>query len=240
MRCRRHVRHRSTNGRSRPRTACNCTYRKLSRAPPSAAQMDDNGAAVQQQTTAAGDDVEVIRERYPDGKIKIERQVTLDADGNYVNHGAVEALFAQRNDRRRRAVRHGQARRQLDPLARQERLDGLQPVPVQQLQAAVCLAGEFHRRRDGRRMARRRRRQQQDHASFAHRRANATACDHLPAQRQDLPPGELRSRRAGRRRARSRQQDRRAEADRHLRRRPPHRHQDGPLQARRGIARAKS
>jgi antitoxin component YwqK of YwqJK toxin-antitoxin module len=33
-------------------------------------------------------EVEVVRERYPDGKLKIERQVTLDAEGNYVNHGA--------------------------------------------------------------------------------------------------------------------------------------------------------
>jgi antitoxin component YwqK of YwqJK toxin-antitoxin module len=33
-------------------------------------------------------EVEVIRERYPDGKVRIERQVTLDANGNYVNHGA--------------------------------------------------------------------------------------------------------------------------------------------------------
>src|SRR5262245_59309468 len=32
--------------------------------------------------------VEVVRERYPDGKVKIERDVTVDADGNYVNHGA--------------------------------------------------------------------------------------------------------------------------------------------------------
>ncbi len=32
--------------------------------------------------------VEVIRERYPDGKVKVEREVTTDADGNYVNHGA--------------------------------------------------------------------------------------------------------------------------------------------------------
>jgi antitoxin component YwqK of YwqJK toxin-antitoxin module len=31
---------------------------------------------------------EVIRERYPDGRVKIEREVTIDADGNYVNHGA--------------------------------------------------------------------------------------------------------------------------------------------------------
>lgn len=47
------------------------------------------------------DALEVIRERYPDGKIKVERQVTLDADGNYVNHGpwrqfsATEAVIAE-------------------------------------------------------------------------------------------------------------------------------------------------
>lgn len=39
------------------------------------------------QAPQAYDEVEVIRERYPDGKVKIERQVTLDANGNYVNHG---------------------------------------------------------------------------------------------------------------------------------------------------------
>lgn len=32
--------------------------------------------------------VETFRERYPDGKVKIEREVTLDSEGNYVNHGA--------------------------------------------------------------------------------------------------------------------------------------------------------
>jgi hypothetical protein len=31
--------------------------------------------------------VEVIRERYPNGSVKIERGVALDADGNYMNHG---------------------------------------------------------------------------------------------------------------------------------------------------------
>jgi antitoxin component YwqK of YwqJK toxin-antitoxin module len=36
--------------------------------------------------------VETIRERYDDGKVKIERQVTLDADGNYVNHGEWKML----------------------------------------------------------------------------------------------------------------------------------------------------
>jgi antitoxin component YwqK of YwqJK toxin-antitoxin module len=33
-------------------------------------------------------EVELVRERYPDGKIRVERQVTLNGDGNYVNHGA--------------------------------------------------------------------------------------------------------------------------------------------------------
>ncbi len=31
---------------------------------------------------------EIFRERYADGKVKIEREVALDADGNYVNHGS--------------------------------------------------------------------------------------------------------------------------------------------------------
>jgi antitoxin component YwqK of YwqJK toxin-antitoxin module len=51
----------------------------------SASQLDEHNAPA--QPAQAYDEVEVIRERYPDGKIKIERQVTLDADGNYVNHG---------------------------------------------------------------------------------------------------------------------------------------------------------
>lgn len=32
--------------------------------------------------------IEVFRERYENGNVKIEREVTLDAEGNYVNHGA--------------------------------------------------------------------------------------------------------------------------------------------------------
>ncbi len=32
--------------------------------------------------------VEVVRQRYPDGKIQVERDVVQDADGNYQNHGA--------------------------------------------------------------------------------------------------------------------------------------------------------
>jgi antitoxin component YwqK of YwqJK toxin-antitoxin module len=31
--------------------------------------------------------IETIRDRYPDGKVQIERQVVINADGDYVNHG---------------------------------------------------------------------------------------------------------------------------------------------------------
>jgi antitoxin component YwqK of YwqJK toxin-antitoxin module len=40
------------------------------------------------ESAAAQGEVEVVRERYPNGKVHVERQVTLDADGNYVNHGS--------------------------------------------------------------------------------------------------------------------------------------------------------
>ena len=36
----------------------------------------------------SGTDVEVIKERYPNRSVKIEREVIRDADDNYINHGA--------------------------------------------------------------------------------------------------------------------------------------------------------
>src|SRR5262245_1022971 len=44
-------------------------------------------AEVTAEPGVAGE-VELVRERYADGKVRIERQVTLNNDGNYVNHGA--------------------------------------------------------------------------------------------------------------------------------------------------------
>jgi hypothetical protein len=50
--------------------------------------------AVAEATKLAADAVqptiEVIRERFADGKIKIEREVTTDPDGNYVNQAPGE------------------------------------------------------------------------------------------------------------------------------------------------------
>jgi antitoxin component YwqK of YwqJK toxin-antitoxin module len=48
---------------------------------------DIHGSAI----TADGE-IETVRERYPDGKIRIERQVTMDPTGNYVNHGTWKML----------------------------------------------------------------------------------------------------------------------------------------------------
>lgn len=50
------------------------------------AQLINPRELIEAATTAG--QVEVVRERYPNGKVHIERQVTLDAQGNYVNHGS--------------------------------------------------------------------------------------------------------------------------------------------------------
>lgn len=52
---------------------------------------------VEPTSTGIVGEVEVVRERYPDGKVKVERQVTLDSSGNYVNHGAWK-LFSKDGD----------------------------------------------------------------------------------------------------------------------------------------------
>jgi len=38
--------------------------------------------------------MEVVRERYPNGSVRVEREVTLDAEGNYVNHGTWKMFAA--------------------------------------------------------------------------------------------------------------------------------------------------
>lgn len=40
------------------------------------------------EPTLAAVEQEMFTERYPNGNVKIEREVTLDGEGNYVNHGA--------------------------------------------------------------------------------------------------------------------------------------------------------
>jgi antitoxin component YwqK of YwqJK toxin-antitoxin module len=53
--------------------------------PQDAQESDDASTA---KPTVEGENVEIIKERYPDGAIKIEREVTQDAQGNYINHGS--------------------------------------------------------------------------------------------------------------------------------------------------------
>jgi uncharacterized protein len=42
-----------------------------------------------------GSEIEIIRERYPNQTVKIEREVTQDSNGNYVNHGSWKMWDAQ-------------------------------------------------------------------------------------------------------------------------------------------------
>jgi antitoxin component YwqK of YwqJK toxin-antitoxin module len=53
------------------------------------AQCIDNSAIAESAAgPAAATAVETIRERFPDGRLKVEREVSTDSAGNYVNHGA--------------------------------------------------------------------------------------------------------------------------------------------------------
>jgi antitoxin component YwqK of YwqJK toxin-antitoxin module len=52
------------------------------------AEGDASSEMAEEQAPAETADVEVIRERFPNGKVNIERETTQDAQGNYVNHGS--------------------------------------------------------------------------------------------------------------------------------------------------------
>jgi antitoxin component YwqK of YwqJK toxin-antitoxin module len=47
----------------------------------------DDAAASEDAETRSGE-VEIVRERYPNRSVKVEREVTQDAQGNYINHGS--------------------------------------------------------------------------------------------------------------------------------------------------------
>jgi antitoxin component YwqK of YwqJK toxin-antitoxin module len=60
---------------------------------PRALLSDTESVIEEVQPSMGGEgEIETVRERYPDGKIRIERQVTQDEDGNYVNHGTWKML----------------------------------------------------------------------------------------------------------------------------------------------------
>ena len=48
--------------------------------------------------------VEVIRERFPNSAVKVERHVTQDAEGNYYNHGLWTAVGRKRSAGRQRRI----------------------------------------------------------------------------------------------------------------------------------------
>ena len=48
--------------------------------------------------------VELVTERYPNGKVKIEREVGQDAAGNYINQGSYKIYNPARGGRQKRRV----------------------------------------------------------------------------------------------------------------------------------------
>ncbi len=66
-----------------------------------------NGGQISQGTSDAPTS-EVIKERFPNGSVKIQREVTQDAQGNYVNHGAWKMWDAQGHVMAQGEYQHGE------------------------------------------------------------------------------------------------------------------------------------
>ncbi len=65
---------------------------------PAEVDMPAANNAAEHRTEAQADAPEVVEERYPNGKVKISRQVIQDAKGNYLNHGDWK-MFDERGER---------------------------------------------------------------------------------------------------------------------------------------------
>ena len=96
--------------------------------------------------------VETIRERFPDGRLKIEREVTTDSAGNYVNHGtwrmwdAGGDLVAEGRYEMGRRTGHWMRRFHRDEAA------VLSTAPFDQFEAPFVAKATFQCRPAGRRM----------------------------------------------------------------------------------------
>ena len=127
-------------------------------------------------------EVELVRERYLDGKVRIERQVTLNNDGNYVNHGAWKMYTpagdviaeGQYNFGERNGMWTRWNGRKDSPL--------LNEFPLQGFQSPVHVASDVRQRQDGRRLGHHRRQRSQGDADHRSRNGqrNGTATTYLP------------------------------------------------------------
>ena len=95
-------------------------------------------------------EVEVVRERYPDGKVRIERQVTLNNEGNYVNHGAWKLFSASADVIAEGQYNFGQRVGMWTRWLGRNDSPCVKRDSVQAIQGAVHVAGELCGRRDGR------------------------------------------------------------------------------------------
>ena len=136
-------------------------------------------------------EVEMVRERYSDGAIHIERQITLDRDGNYVNHGGWK-MFAQSGDVLAEGQYHFGKRVGMWTRWHAKNDSAMfSETAVQAVQGPLHVASEFHRRQDGRRMDHRRRQRSQGQPDLAEERSAARPGHHVAAERHDFPPGDV-------------------------------------------------
>ena len=85
------------------------------------ANSGDESTTTDGADTVSNGHPEVIKERYPSGEVKIEREVTQDAGGNYLNHGAWKMFDERGNLVAQGEYRLRQSHRHLDSLVSQRR-----------------------------------------------------------------------------------------------------------------------
>jgi hypothetical protein len=154
---------------------------------------------------AKAGEVEIVRERYADGSIRIERQVTQDEEGNYVNHGEWKKLTPGGEVSASGQFNMGQ---RVGLWARWHNRDDapiLNEFPFNRFKAPFQSQVNFSEgTMDGEWLVTdaNHKKCMQITLKSGHRR------DHLDTGRQDLPPSNVRAGRARRRRDGAQRQDR--------------------------------
>ena len=104
-------------------------------------------AEVKAEPGVAGE-VELVRERYLDGKVRIERQVTLNNDGNYVNHGAWKMYSPSGDVVAEGQYNFGERNGMWTRWNGRKDSPDAERVPVQGFQSSVHVASDIRQRQD--------------------------------------------------------------------------------------------
>lgn len=108
-----------------------------------ASETADDAAASVGEIEADSDAVEVVRERFPNRSVKIEREVTQDAEGNYINHGNWKMWDERGTLVAEGRYKHGEREGTWNRWYRGNEIDLLTKAPYQQFTAPFVSQATF-------------------------------------------------------------------------------------------------